>query len=79
MSTNKLTRRNALLGLGSAGFGTASLTTQASAVADTQAKPLAGKVAIVTGARNNMGRAFSLGLGAMGADVVVHYHREATR
>jgi NAD(P)-dependent dehydrogenase (short-subunit alcohol dehydrogenase family) len=41
-------------------------------------KPLKGKVAIVTGARNNMGRAFAVALGGLGADVVVHHHRAAS-
>jgi NAD(P)-dependent dehydrogenase (short-subunit alcohol dehydrogenase family) len=42
-------------------------------------RELLGKVAIVTGARNNLGRGFAVGLARKGADVVVHYHREATR
>jgi NAD(P)-dependent dehydrogenase (short-subunit alcohol dehydrogenase family) len=42
-------------------------------------KPLKGKVAIVTGARNNQGRAYAAALAAMGADVVVHYHRAETK
>ncbi len=42
-------------------------------------KPLKGKSAIVTGARNNQGRAYAAALAAMGADVVVHYHRAETK
>ncbi len=42
-------------------------------------RELAGKVAIVTGARNNLGRAFAVALARNGADVVIHYHRAATR
>jgi NAD(P)-dependent dehydrogenase (short-subunit alcohol dehydrogenase family) len=42
-------------------------------------RELSGKVAIVTGARNNLGRGFAVALARNGADVVVHYHREATR
>ena len=42
-------------------------------------RELTGKVAIVTGARNNLGRAYAVALARNGADVVVHYHREATR
>jgi hypothetical protein len=38
-------------------------------------KELAGKVAIVTVARNNLGRAFAIALGRNGANIVVHYHR----
>jgi NAD(P)-dependent dehydrogenase (short-subunit alcohol dehydrogenase family) len=43
------------------------------------AKPLKGKVAIVTGARNNQGRAYAVALAALGADVMLHFHREQTR
>ncbi|MEH2337649.1 SDR family oxidoreductase [Nostoc sp.] len=42
-------------------------------------RELTGKVAIVTGARNNLGRGVAVALARNGADVVVHYHREATR
>jgi NAD(P)-dependent dehydrogenase (short-subunit alcohol dehydrogenase family) len=42
-------------------------------------KPLKGKSAIVTGARNNQGRAYAIALAAIGADVVVHYHRAETK
>jgi CheY-like chemotaxis protein len=54
------------------------------AVAQTQSVPvntarqLAGKVAIVTGARANLGRGFAVALAQQGADVVVHYHRAET-
>ncbi len=72
-----ISRRSALTGLGVAALaGAAASHAQAQQV---DAKPLAGKVAIVSGARNNMGRAFAAKLGAMGADVVVHYHRAETR
>ncbi len=40
---------------------------------------LKGKVAIVTGARNNMGRGFAVAFGAAGANVVVHYHTSKTK
>ena len=42
-------------------------------------RPLAGKVAIVTGARANIGRGIAIGLAQMGADVLVHYHRPETQ
>lgn len=42
-------------------------------------RELTGKVAIVTGARNNLGRGYAVALARNGASVVVHYHREATR
>ncbi|MDX8354727.1 SDR family oxidoreductase [Cognatiyoonia sp. IB215182] len=79
MTTNDhaISRRSALTGLGVAALAGAAAT-QAQAQA-TVTKPLAGKVAIVSGARNNMGRAFSVKLAEMGADVVVHYHRAETR
>src|SRR3954467_8946699 len=44
-----------------------------------EAQELAGKVAIVTGARNNLGRAFAVGLARRGASVLVHYHRAESR
>jgi NAD(P)-dependent dehydrogenase (short-subunit alcohol dehydrogenase family) len=51
----------------------------AQAGSTTEARPLRGKVAIVTGARANLGRAFAEALAQDGADVVVHYHRAETR
>jgi NAD(P)-dependent dehydrogenase (short-subunit alcohol dehydrogenase family) len=36
-------------------------------------------VAIVTGARNNLGRAFAIALARNGANIVVHYHRAETQ
>lgn len=79
MSTNSISRRNAMLGLGAGGIAAAGLTAASVSAATATAKPLAGKAAIVSGARNNMGRAFAVALGEMGADVVVHYYREETR
>lgn len=83
--TPDMNRRGALrmIGIGAAAAAAAGSVGTASAAAQTggatTAKPLAGKVAIVTGARANMGRAFSEALAKMGADVVVHYHRASTR
>lgn len=37
-------------------------------------RELNGKVALITGAARNMGRAFAQALAARGADLVVHYH-----
>lgn len=42
-------------------------------------RELTGKAAIITGARNNLGRGYAVALARNGADVVVHYHREVTR
>lgn len=40
---------------------------------------LAGKVAIVTGAARNLGRAYAIGLAADGATVVVHFNSDSSR
>ncbi len=42
-------------------------------------RSLSGKTAIVTGARNNLGRGFAVALAGLGANVLVHQHRAATR
>jgi NAD(P)-dependent dehydrogenase (short-subunit alcohol dehydrogenase family) len=91
-SNQTIDRRNALRGVSVLGASAvaATVASVSSAAAQTAPKtgasttssstrPLAGKVAIVTGARANLGRAFAEGLAKLGADVVVHYHREATR
>jgi glucose 1-dehydrogenase len=40
-------------------------------------RPLAGKVAVVTGASRGIGRAIAIGFGAAGADVAINYHSHA--
>ncbi|MEM6891148.1 MAG: SDR family oxidoreductase [Pseudomonadota bacterium] len=72
------TRRAIIGGLGLAAAGSAAVRASASTQsADT--RPLTGKVAIVTGARNNQGRAYAVELARLGANLVLHYHREETR
>ena len=74
---NAISRRSVLTGIGAAALaGAVGTRARAQNAGD---KPLTGKVAIVSGARNNMGRAFSVKLAEMGANVVVHYHRAETR
>jgi NAD(P)-dependent dehydrogenase (short-subunit alcohol dehydrogenase family) len=80
------TRREALIGMGAIGVALAAGADSAQAApgaaprgGSTTARELTGKVAIVTGARNNLGRAFAVALARMGADVLVHYHRAETR
>ena len=42
-------------------------------------KELNGKVAIITGAARNMGRAFAIRLAQNGANIVIHYHSESSK
>jgi NAD(P)-dependent dehydrogenase (short-subunit alcohol dehydrogenase family) len=81
MNTNPVTTRRTLLGALTAATATLGVAAHAGASerSRSSAKPLAGKVAIVTGARNNQGRAYAVALARMGADLVLHFHREATR
>jgi NAD(P)-dependent dehydrogenase (short-subunit alcohol dehydrogenase family) len=79
-------RRGLLSGLGAAAAAGAALAAPGLARAagapagiGSASRVLEGKSAIVTGARNNMGRAFAVALGGMGAGVVVHHHRVASR
>lgn len=86
MNTN---RRNFISALGASSLAGAFVVQQAmaqdSAESDTATpvlnsqRELEGKVAIVTGARANLGRGFAEALARHGANVVVHYHREATK
>ncbi|MEM7408039.1 MAG: SDR family oxidoreductase [Pseudomonadota bacterium] len=74
-------RRDAMKTMAVAGLGAlsaASVAASSAANAKTRNRPLAGKVAIVTGARANLGRAYAVALGQLGANVVVHYHRPET-
>lgn len=89
MSTN---RRNFLGTLGAAGAVTALAANRALAqnsptapaaapmfaTPSADSRALTGKVAIVTGARANLGRGFAEAFARQGADVVVHYHRAET-
>jgi NAD(P)-dependent dehydrogenase (short-subunit alcohol dehydrogenase family) len=80
-SNSDISRRRAMSGglAGLAGLAAAGAASAQSATASTaQAKPLKGKVAVITGARNNQGRAYAVALAKMGADLVLHYHRAET-
>lgn len=78
-------RREVLAGMGALGVGLAACAgapaarSPQSSKESSMEKELDGKVAVVTGARNNLGRAFAIGLARAGADVLVHYHRKETR
>lgn len=72
----EFSRRAALTGFGAAAIAAAATSASAQTALS---RPLAGKTAIVSGARNNIGRGFAVKLGEMGANVVVHYHRAETR
>jgi NAD(P)-dependent dehydrogenase (short-subunit alcohol dehydrogenase family) len=69
----------ALAGVAAAAVHAQGQAPSSATTTTTADKPLKGKAAIVTGARNNQGRAFAAALAAMGADVVVHYHRAETK
>jgi NAD(P)-dependent dehydrogenase (short-subunit alcohol dehydrogenase family) len=71
-------RRQGLMALGLAAAGAAMGAATASAQVPAS-RPLAGRGAIVSGARNNLGRAFAVALAGLGAGVVVHHHRPASR
>ncbi|MEM6464183.1 MAG: SDR family oxidoreductase [Pseudomonadota bacterium] len=71
-------RRVVLGGLGLAAAG-AAIAGPAAMAQDSSTGGLQGKIAIVTGARNNLGRGFAERLAQSGADVVVHHHRAETR
>jgi NAD(P)-dependent dehydrogenase (short-subunit alcohol dehydrogenase family) len=80
-SNSDMSRRRALSGglAGLAGLAAAgAASAQSTAASTVQAKPLKGKVAVITGARNNRGRAYAVALAKMGADLVLHYHRAET-
>jgi NAD(P)-dependent dehydrogenase (short-subunit alcohol dehydrogenase family) len=80
LSRGGIPRRQAMMGLGALLFTAAGArTAEAQTAATATAKELTGKVAIVTGARNNLGRAFAIALARNGANIVVHYHRAETQ
>lgn len=79
-STSAASRRRLLGGMAVAAVAAAGASAQTMSAPGAQpTKPLKGKVAIVTGARNNQGRAYAVALAALGADVMLHFHREQTR
>ncbi len=81
-TNDSLVSRRHLLG-GVAGLASlmvaSKATAQAPGAAVPAAKSLKGKSVIVTAARNNQGRAYAVALAAMGADMVLHFHRNETR
>ena len=85
MKSHAISRRKAIKNTGVA-LGAASLFPGLLAAGQFQPQTailekdeLRGKVAIVTGARNNLGRGYAVAFGAAGASVVVHHHLPATR
>ncbi|SNZ19596.1 SDR family oxidoreductase [Cohaesibacter gelatinilyticus] len=51
----------------------------ASGQASIFANPLKGKIALVTGASRNLGAGFARALAQAGADVIIHYHSNASK
>ncbi|MEM8977380.1 MAG: SDR family oxidoreductase [Pseudomonadota bacterium] len=67
-----VSRRAAFTSLAAAG---ATMVTTSASTTETTPGPLTNKVAVVTGARRNQGRAYAVQLASMGADIVLHHHR----
>jgi NAD(P)-dependent dehydrogenase (short-subunit alcohol dehydrogenase family) len=74
-------RRQFLSGVSAAAALAATASARGAAAPDGAAgtPALKGKVAIVTGARNNQGRAYAVALAGLGADVMLHFHRAETK
>lgn len=80
MGVGGVSRRGALAGAGLAGLAAMAAATEAHAdTGSGRPRELAGKVALVTGARNNLGRGFAVALAEMGANVLIHHHTRDTR
>jgi len=79
-SSASATRRDMLAGMGAlaAALGTGSVA-EAQKGQSKSTQTLKGKVAIITGARNNQGRAYAIALAAQGADIALHFHRAASK
>lgn len=79
-TSNLGSRRQLLGGVGAlAALAAGAAAAQSAASPASTPQPLKGKVAIVTGARNNQGRAYAIALARMGADVMLHFHRAETQ
>lgn len=78
-SSISLVRRRALSAAGLTTLTAVGAARAQSAGSVLAGKPLQGKVAIVTAARNNQGRAYAIALARLGADVVLHFHRAETK
>jgi NAD(P)-dependent dehydrogenase (short-subunit alcohol dehydrogenase family) len=76
---NRSTRHAASTALLNIFAGTAIAADAPAAAGHDDLDDLDGKVAIVTGASRNLGRAIAVALAARGADVVIHHHNESSR